>query len=104
MLKLSSPSACNIKGRLASHLHKLAEPGASAALALAFNNLRRRHLLHALESSHASQTLGLPAMERLQQGLGSWLFWLDLLLLPLLLQKISIIARRGSEAHKGVSD
>lgn len=65
MLNMSSPSACNINGRLASHLHKLTEPGASAALALAFNNLRRRRLLHALEGSHASQTLGLPAMERL---------------------------------------
>ena len=65
MLSLSRPLACNINGRLASHLHKLTEPGASAALALAFNNFRRWRMLHALEGSHASQTLGLPAMERL---------------------------------------
>ena len=91
-MPIKHSQACNINSRPSSHLHKFAEPGAGAALALAFNNLRRRRLLHALEGSHASQTLRLPPMERFQEGLEPWLFWLDLLLLPLLLQKISIIA------------
>ena len=96
-------SACNIDSRPSSHLDKFAEPGAGAALALAFNNLGRQRLLHALKGSHASQTLGLPPMERFQYGLGSWLFRLDLVLLPLLLQQVSIVSRRGPKAHKGVS-